>query len=153
VVALRYPSESGGWQLGDIDLSEHLGKYRDHEVVVVIASVGKAGEVEKEKYVCGICGFALTELGECPRCKMQIERTARGLRKRRQRDELFKEIDEIVDDEWDGRGQEPHQSSQGMVSWELFLGCPPLLGHFSFVSCSWNAPEPESALIPDKGAQ
>jgi hypothetical protein len=22
--ALRYPSESGGWQLGDIDLSEHV---------------------------------------------------------------------------------------------------------------------------------
>jgi hypothetical protein len=27
--ALRYPSESGGWQLGDIDLSEHLAGYRD----------------------------------------------------------------------------------------------------------------------------
>ena len=25
--ALRYPSESGGWHLGDVDLSEHLGKY------------------------------------------------------------------------------------------------------------------------------
>ena len=22
---LRYPSRSGGWQLGDLDLSEHLG--------------------------------------------------------------------------------------------------------------------------------
>ena len=77
---LLYPSESGGWQLGDIDLSEHLAKYRDCEVVIVVASVGKAGEVDKSKYVCGTCGFALTELGECPRCKMQIERTARGLR-------------------------------------------------------------------------
>jgi hypothetical protein len=26
------PSYSGGWQLGDIDLSEYLAKYRDHEV-------------------------------------------------------------------------------------------------------------------------
>lgn len=92
--ALRYPSDSGGWQLGDIDLSEHLARYRDHEVVIVVASIGPAGEVDKEQYTCGICGFALTELGECPRCKMQIERTARGLREKQERDELFKEIDD-----------------------------------------------------------
>jgi hypothetical protein len=35
---LRYPSYSGGGQLGDIDFSEHLAKYRDHEVVKVVAS-------------------------------------------------------------------------------------------------------------------
>jgi hypothetical protein len=28
---LRYPSETGGWQLGDLDLSEYLSKYRDCE--------------------------------------------------------------------------------------------------------------------------
>jgi hypothetical protein len=28
--ALCYPSESGGWQLGDTDFSEHLAKYRDY---------------------------------------------------------------------------------------------------------------------------
>ena len=27
--ALRYPSGSGGWQLGDIDLNEYLAQYRD----------------------------------------------------------------------------------------------------------------------------
>jgi hypothetical protein len=26
--ALRYPSETGGWQLGDLDLSEYLDFYR-----------------------------------------------------------------------------------------------------------------------------
>jgi hypothetical protein len=83
-------------------LSEHLARYRDHEVVIVVASVGKVGEVDKSKYVCGVCGFALDGLGECPRCKMQIERTARGARARWQRDELFREIDEIVDQQWDG---------------------------------------------------
>ena len=40
--ALRYPSESGGWQLGDIGFGEHLARYRAHELVIVIASVGKA---------------------------------------------------------------------------------------------------------------
>jgi hypothetical protein len=98
---LRYPSYSGGWQLGKIDFSEHLAKDRDHEIVIVIASVGKAGEVEKEKLVCGICGFELADAGECPRCKMQIEKTARGLRRRQQRDELFREIDEIVEERWE----------------------------------------------------
>ena len=44
-----YPSDSGGWQLGEIDFSEHPAKYRGHDVVIVIASVGEVGEVEKEK--------------------------------------------------------------------------------------------------------
>jgi hypothetical protein len=91
---LRYPSESGSWQLGDVDLGEFLTRYWDHEVVVIVASVGKAGEVEKEKYVCGICGFAIDELGECPRCKLQIEETARGIEARRDRKKLFREISE-----------------------------------------------------------
>jgi hypothetical protein len=39
---LRYPSYSGGWLLGDMDFSGVLAKYCDHEIVVIIASVGKA---------------------------------------------------------------------------------------------------------------
>jgi hypothetical protein len=63
--------------------------------------VTHSGEVEREKYVCGICGFALTELGECPRCEMQIEQTARGLRQRKQRDEWTREMDQVVGEQWD----------------------------------------------------
>jgi hypothetical protein len=33
---LRYPSDTGGWQLGDIDLEEYLDRYRDQQVVVNI---------------------------------------------------------------------------------------------------------------------
>jgi hypothetical protein len=36
--ALHYPSESGGWQLGHVDLSEHLDKYHNREVVLIIVS-------------------------------------------------------------------------------------------------------------------
>jgi hypothetical protein len=36
--ALRHPSESGGWQLGDIDVSEHLGKGQDGDLAVTISS-------------------------------------------------------------------------------------------------------------------
>ena len=39
---LRYPSETGGWQLGDLDLSAHLSQYRDHEITIIIAATGKA---------------------------------------------------------------------------------------------------------------
>lgn len=64
---LRYPSETGGWQFGDLDLSEYLDRYRDQQVIVIIASIGPAPE---PSYTCGICGFVYNEYGECPRCKV-----------------------------------------------------------------------------------
>jgi hypothetical protein len=69
-------------------------------LVVIIASVGKAGEVERPTYVCGICGFVMTELGECPRCKLQVEEGAKGLRARQSGKALFGEIDQIVGESW-----------------------------------------------------
>ena len=83
-----------------------MDKHCDHEIVVIIASVRKAAEVEKEKYVCGICGFAMTELGECPRCKMQRERTAKGLRKRRQQESFHREINKLVEEKWNEPDEE-----------------------------------------------
>ena len=49
---LRPPSYSGGWQLRDLDLSERLVRYRDHEIVAVSASTGKA-----EQPACGLARF------------------------------------------------------------------------------------------------
>jgi len=37
---------------------------------------------------------------------MQIEKTAKGLRARREREALFREIDEIVDEKWEDSGQQ-----------------------------------------------
>jgi hypothetical protein len=93
---VRCPSYGGGWQQDDIDLSAHLAKYRDHEVGIVIASVWPAGQMDKTKYVCGICGCALTDAKEGSRCKIQTERTARGLWKRQQRDELLTLVRSVV---------------------------------------------------------
>ena len=93
--ALRYPSESGGWQLGDLDLSEHLDKYRDQEVVVIIGSLGKTGA---GRVICGICGFALNEAGECPRCRLAAKEGAKRLRERGEAQEaLFREIEEFLE--------------------------------------------------------
>jgi hypothetical protein len=72
---LRYPSETGGWQLGDLDLSEYLDRYRDQQVVVIIAPLGRAPD---PTCTCGICGFVMNEAMECPRCKLIIEETVRG---------------------------------------------------------------------------
>lgn len=95
--ALRYPSESGGWQLGDVDLGEHLGKYRDREVMLIIASVGKAW---KEQVTCGICGFVLNEVRECPRCKLAIATDAEALRHRQsEREQLFEDIERFLDEQ------------------------------------------------------
>jgi hypothetical protein len=69
--ALRNQNETGGWQVGDVDLSEHLDKYRGREVLLIIASVGKAGG---KKVTCGVCGFAMDGVSEGPRCKMITER-------------------------------------------------------------------------------
>ena len=101
--SIRNPisGEYGGWQHSDLDLSEHFAKYRDHEVVVIIASVGKVGQVEREKYVCGICEFAMDELGECPRCKLQNQEAAKGLAERA----FLREVDEFVRGKWDSVDQ------------------------------------------------
>ena len=82
--ALRYPNKSGGWQLGDVDLSGHPEKYRDREVVVIIALIGKAG---KPQVVCGICGFALDEMGECPRCRLMVKKAARDIERQQEANE------------------------------------------------------------------
>jgi hypothetical protein len=94
---LRYPSKSGGWQLGDLDLSEHLWQYRDCDVTVTIAATGKA---EPERVVCGICGFVMDEVGDCPRCKRFDEAIAGSIRARQeQRTAMLREVEEILRDE------------------------------------------------------
>lgn len=95
--ALRYPSETGSWQLGDVDLGEHLVQYRDCELVLIIAATGKA----EEQVVCGICGFVLDEVGECPRCKLINRQAARRIRARQERERaaMFREVEMILCDE------------------------------------------------------
>ena len=91
---LRYPSETGSWQLGDVDLGEHLWQYRDHEVTLILAVTGEA---EPEQFVCGICGFVMGELGECPRCKLLNQAIAGAIRAwRAGKEEMLREVEEIL---------------------------------------------------------
>ena len=103
---LRYPSETGGWQLGDtvldrtvqcVDLGEHLWQYRDHEVTLILAVTGEA---EPERFVCGICGFVMDELSDCPQCKSLTQAIAAAIKAwRAGQDEILREVEEILRDE------------------------------------------------------
>ena len=61
-------------------------------IAELCAPVGKAGQVETEKYVCGVCGFALDEAGACPRCKLQNEEIVKVLESRA----FLRKVDEFV---------------------------------------------------------
>jgi phage FluMu protein Com len=92
--ALSYPSETGGLQLGDLDLSEYLHKYRDCELTLIIAATGEA---KAKPIVCGICGFVLDGIGDCPRCKLVNEETARQIEaQQEERSAMLQEIDDIL---------------------------------------------------------
>jgi hypothetical protein len=73
---LRYPSETGGWQLGDLDFDEHLAHFRDQPCVVIIAPIGPP---EPATYRCGICGFVMQRPAPCPRCARQVAELAAEL--------------------------------------------------------------------------
>jgi hypothetical protein len=90
-------------EVGRPGLEPHLAKYRGHELAIIIAAVGKAGEI-KRTYVCGICGFVMTGLGECLRRKVQVEETARDLRRMRQQHMLLREIDDFIEGRWHDPG-------------------------------------------------
>lgn len=93
---LRYPSETGGWQLGDIDLSEHLARYRGQRLVLIIAPVGAA---KPQTYTCGICGFVYDEYGECPRCKLSVQQQAEGMADTGETRSIFDQIADLLPDE------------------------------------------------------
>ena len=89
--ALRYPSETGSWQLGGVDLGEFLSQYRDQQVVLIIAPVGPA---DPDTVLCGICGFPLSEVGRCPRCLLAMQDDAAAIRRALDEERLLDEIEE-----------------------------------------------------------
>lgn len=89
--ALRYPSETGGWQLGGVDLGEFLQQYRDQQVLLIIAPVGQA---DPDVILCGICGFPISEAGRCPRCALLTQDEAAAIRRAVNEERLLDEIEE-----------------------------------------------------------
>ena len=55
------------------------------------------GEAETEPVICGIGGFAMNEVQECPRCKMMVEEAAREVERRvTERLQLFEDIEDFL---------------------------------------------------------
>ena len=65
------------------------------ELMLVVASLDTAPQVENDRQVCSVCGFPLDELGECLRCQWY-----NVVQARQRRVELFQEIDRIVEQSW-----------------------------------------------------
>jgi hypothetical protein len=73
-------------------LGEHLDRYRDQRLMVVFVPLGEA---ENETFTCGVCGFVMDDVGECPRCKLVVEEAAREVE--REREQLFEDIEGFLE--------------------------------------------------------
>ena len=88
---LSYPSRTGGWQLGDVDLGDLLGRYRNQRLMVVLVPVGK---YESETITCDVCGYIMDDTDhECPRCKFLSEYTTDVERRIGERDQHFEDLE------------------------------------------------------------
>ena len=88
---LRYPSSTGGWQLGDVNLHDHLVRYRDQRLMLILVPAGKA---VTETVTCDVCGYIIGENEEeCPRCKFLAEYTTDVERRIGERGQLFEDIE------------------------------------------------------------
>jgi hypothetical protein len=97
---LRYDEKSGNWYLDSVNVMPYLARYRDQEVMIVLAPLGTLPVREAPRLECEICGCALDELGDCPRCQLHFVQTARRRQERVRKERLFSEIDRIVRERW-----------------------------------------------------
>jgi hypothetical protein len=66
-------------------------------LLLIIAPVGDAPSPD---YTCGICGFVMNEVGECPRCKLEIMELERDLRRKlaTQTPDVSDQVRELLDE-------------------------------------------------------
>ncbi len=62
---LHYPSPTGAWQVGAVDLGEYLAQFRGQRVRVTVEPLGAAETAR----VCVGCGTTLDEGTVCERCR------------------------------------------------------------------------------------
>jgi len=62
--------------------------------------IAPIGGTPSPTYTCGISGFVMNEVGECPRCKLAVEDDAERLqRASRAGDNVFEQVRELLDGE------------------------------------------------------
>jgi hypothetical protein len=81
-------------------MTPHLARYRDQEVMVVIAPLEPVETRQEPRLVCELCGCALDDIGDCPHCQLHFVQAAHRRRERVQQSTLLAEIDQIVKERW-----------------------------------------------------
>jgi rubrerythrin len=88
---LRYSAKTGRRHLGDVDLSLHLDRFRDQRLMVVLAPLARS---EEQTFACGVCGFVMDEVQDCPRCQLILEYTTEEIDRRiKERLQLFEDLE------------------------------------------------------------
>jgi hypothetical protein len=99
---VRYPSESGDFAGGGVDIGEYLYELKDQEVMLIVAPLGPVQELP---IICGLCGTPYSN-DECATCRTEREDAKRMIEERLWRDR--EEADRLIRDveEWlDRRGE------------------------------------------------
>lgn len=63
---LRRSAEGGHWMVDDVELDEWLTKYKNQEVVLIVASLEDERPLPPK--ICHTCGIEYTGV-ECPHCR------------------------------------------------------------------------------------
>jgi hypothetical protein len=84
---VRYPSDSGDIEVGDVDIGEYLYELKGQEVMVIVAPLGP---VEEAPIICGLCRIPYVG-PECPTCKAEREAAKRVIEERLRQDREEKE--------------------------------------------------------------
>lgn len=77
---LTYPSEEGGFALGDVELDEYLYELRGQELMLIVVPLREAAKLTA---ICGLCMTPYTG-DECPTCKEEREEAKRVMERRLQ---------------------------------------------------------------------
>ena len=62
-------------------------------MVLIIAPIGEA---ESATYTCGVCGFVMNEVGECPRCKLAVQEGTVGLNSADDTPYILDQVDKLL---------------------------------------------------------
>lgn len=76
--ALTYPSENGGFALGELELDEYLYELRGQELMLIVVRLCEAPKIPT---ICGLCMTPYTG-DECPTCREEREEAKRVIGKR-----------------------------------------------------------------------
>jgi hypothetical protein len=87
----------------------------------------RIGQAEPATYICRVCGFVMSEAGECPRCKMAVEgQIAGGAEGGDILDQVREMLDAADDDLAPAEVTDPRKRKRS--EWQSSSRCYPTIG-------------------------